>query len=142
MFSGSVGLSGDVSDASEYHQDGSDDSDVHSIGCSYGGCRKSLVSSGIGQVGHVQSHEDDGYDGEEQCDYPEDLVDRFAAQLVYRFAAQLVDRFAAHLAAHSFRSKEFGGFSLRIRFFPRAISSRQTPIPTSKSSSISTSFSL
>ena len=78
MFSGSVGLSGDVSDASEYHQDGSDDSDVHSIGCSYGGCRKSLVSSGIGQVGHVQSHEDDGYDGEEQCDYPEDLVDRFA----------------------------------------------------------------
>lgn len=50
---------------------------------------------------------------------------------------------AAHsAAAHSSRSKEFDGSSLRIPFFLRAISSLHSPFPTSKSSSISTSFSL
>ena len=51
---------------------------------------------------------------------------------------------AAHsaVAAHSSRSKEFDGSSLRIPFFLRAISSLHSPFPTSKSSSISTSFSL
>ena len=51
---------------------------------------------------------------------------------------------AAHsaVAAHSFRSKEFDGSFLRIPFFLRAISSLHSPFPTSKSSSISTSFSL
>ena len=62
------------------------------------------------------------------------------AHLAAHFAAHLA---VAHLAvAHSSRSKEFDGSSLRIPFFLRAISSLHSPFPTSKSSSISTNFSL
>ena len=89
--------------------------------------------------------------GQSVVDSPVDwlaALDRSVAGRLPAAQSTAVDQSAAaHWAAvdhfaRSFRSREFGGSSQRIPFFLRATSSLRPHIHTSRSSSISTSFSL
>ena len=73
-----------VPDSAEDHQDCSDDSYVYPVGGSDSCGGEPLISSGVGEVSHVQNHQDDGHDSQDEGDYSEDPVDVLASAAGHR----------------------------------------------------------